>query len=153
MLKNIARRWKVSRQKSPSSEVLIRSTLLLRLAYLSPLIGFLWALPAMQHLATFIDWQIYIFSLLLVIIFALNAGTRPIVRIEEVHLTFYHATTGKIAFCYLDDIRYVEVKRHGIIVYTKDGNPLVSPYLSKNDIKKTLYALERHNLFISYKNN
>ncbi|NIZ19422.1 hypothetical protein [Entomospira culicis] len=125
----------------------VKSNMIYRIAYFTPLIGFLLAWPAMPLIASPIDWQIYIFSLLFVAIFSLNAGNRPLLRIEELHITFFHTMTGRINFCYINDIRYIELHKNHFVIHTRMGDSLYSPYLTQRNIKDVLTELAPHHIF------
>lgn len=151
MWKLIKKKLQPSAQnKNPKQELFIKTNIFHRLIYFSPLIGFICAFPGMQIIAHSVDWQIYILSLILVIIFAFNAEIHPIVHIKELHIIFFYAISGRSVFCYIQDIRYVEVKRNNILLHIQYGRTINSPYLTKNNLKKIIIYLEKHNLFIIF---
>ncbi|NIZ39993.1 hypothetical protein PVA45_00460 [Entomospira entomophila] len=136
--------------KEPTSPFIIKANLLYRLFYFSPVLVFLWIIPSMQQVASSIEWQIYFFSLFLIITLALNAGVRPLVKIEGITIMFYHTISGRLLFAYLPDIRYVEVKRHLLTIHQRKGSALNSPVLSQRSLRMTLQELERHHIPIIY---
>ncbi|NIZ47492.1 hypothetical protein PVA44_00440 [Entomospira nematocerorum] len=143
-------REKEPHAKEPSSVFILKANLFYRLFYFSPVLIFLWIIPSMRHIASSIEWQIYFFSLFLIITLALNAGVRPLVKIEGISIMFYHTISGRLIFAHLPDIRYIEVKRHLLAIHQRRGSVINSPFLSQRNLKKTLQELERLHIPIVY---
>ncbi|MCL2520425.1 MAG: hypothetical protein FWE37_05430 [Spirochaetaceae bacterium] len=116
--------------------------------YFTPLLAFILTLPAVMEQVTFEELFIFTFAFFLVASFCLTAVIRPRLRLSNSHILIYHLKRGQVTNIFLNNIKYLAIKKQRLIIVTKNELNITLPVISKKNKKILEEQLTKANIEI-----